>query len=288
MKIVLSLEFAKKLQTFLQIEKHTCRFSELKSKAFTELERASIFQKINAKNGGKLVYLPNKQNLIDYLQNRGINNLADYIKTLENESIQRADLTKASVNSKTHSVKTLDGFMVNTYLSINAKLNGQIINLKPPSIGIGLYVKDYDNLLIDKDITIVGVENAENFFQIQKQEYLFNKIKPLFVLRFANSKAIVSWLKTNTNNYLHFGDFDLAGLAIYIAEFRNKLGAERCSFFIPDNIENLIKNSANRINFLNQVEKYKNYDFQSCPEIYPLYQLIMKYKKTLEQEYLIG
>lgn len=41
------------------------------------------------------------------------------------------------------------------------------------------------------------------------------------------------------NPYLHFGDFDPAGIAIYCNEYLSVLGEDRCRFFVPDEIEAL-------------------------------------------------
>jgi len=39
------------------------------------------------------------------------------------------------------------------------------------------FIYDFENFVIDKDITIIGVENAENFRYIEKQKDLFQNAK---------------------------------------------------------------------------------------------------------------
>ena len=88
---------------------------------------------------------------------------------------------------------------------------------------------------------------------------------------------------------MHFGDFDLSALAIYVTEFRLKIGANRCNYFIPEDIEELISHSKNRDLYIKQLDdpKVKHIKFEDYQEIRTLAQLIMKYKTTVEQEALI-
>jgi len=103
----------------------------------------------------------------------------------------------------------------------------------------------------------------------------------LFLLRFKN-KAFIEWLQLIPNKYLHFGDFDLSGIAIYILEYRNKIGFNRCNYLIPNNIENLIENSKNYTDYVKQLNdpKVKGLDFNNYPEIMDLANIIKKYRKT--------
>ncbi len=86
------------------------------------------------------------------------------------------------------------------------------------------------------------------------------------------------------NNYLHFGDFDFAGLNIYWNEYKKHL-RERASFFLPGNIEELLLKNGNRDNYNNQILQI---DTKSIDEknVLILIELIEKYKKGLEQEVL--
>ncbi len=113
----------------------------------------------------------------------------------------------------------------------------------------------------------------------------------MFIWRFQNSKSIVNWLQTLENQYLHFGDFDLAGIAIYLNEFWKYLDNNKCSFFIPDvisanNFEILQKNGSSRL-YNKQIEKYANFNTYNCPQIAMLLSAIRGYKKGLVQEFFI-
>jgi hypothetical protein len=222
-----------------------------------------------------------------YLQNKySVNNLEEYISTLKKESISRADLVEVSGNSKIKHVRTFKGFLVNCYEPIPAILNGVSITLNPFS-GTFQYIYDFENFEIPEDITIIGIENPENFRYIEKQKYLFDNIKPLFVSRYPQnqSKDLLKWLQTKPNNYLHFGDFDFEGIKIYLSEYKKYLG-EKANFFVPENIDKLIEKYGNKN--LYDTQKIR-FDLGNITEqkLLELVELIHKYKRGLEQEVMM-
>ena len=80
--------------------------------------------------------------------------------------------------------------------------------------------------------------------------------KVLFVSRYPQeqSKDLLKWLQSIPNQYVHFGDLDLAGVAIYQNEFYKYLG-ERASFLIPEDFEQRISNG-NRERYDKQYRQY--------------------------------
>src|SRR5690606_14173094 len=216
----------------------------------------------------------------------GISNLQNYINTLQDIEITRADLIEVSSDSKQKSVRTFKGFLGNCFSPILATINKKSIVLNPTE-GAFQFIYDFENFIIPDDITIVGIENPENFRYIEKQKTLFENIKPLFVSRYPQnqSKDLLKWLQAIPNNYLHFGDFDFAGIGIYLNEYKKHLG-DKAQFFIPENIEFLLNNYGNRalynkqkLNFEQQVIEEK--------KLTNLIALLHQYKKGLEQEILI-
>lgn len=235
----------------------------------------------------KRVICTNAVNLVSYLHHKfEIPDLVVYISFLEQEDTERSDAVKAASNSKHRSTKVFSGFLINAYEAITCSLNGEQIVIKPEH-GIFTFVHDYKNFKIPSDLTVVGVEGHENFREIDRQRYLFEGIRPLFVWRYQNSNAIAEWLKIIPNQYLHFGDFDPKGLHIYTSEFRSKIGDTRCEFFLPDNLESLISAYGERELF----EKQSNYlnllNTDGYADVAHLVQLLKKIKKGLAQEILI-
>jgi hypothetical protein len=150
------------------------------------------------------------------------------------------------------------------------------------------FVYDFEKLIPDKGVTIVGIENPENFRHIDKQKYLFKGINPLFVCRYPQSQSrdLFKWLQSIPNNYLHFGDFDIAGLNIYLNEYKKHLG-EKTQYFLPENIDELILTKGNRDLYNKQKIQFDE-EIVDEENILNLLELLRKYKKGLEQEILIN
>lgn len=235
----------------------------------------------------KLIYCSNETDLRNYLFSKGVPQLENYIEYLETGNYSRAENAIFASDTKIKNFRVFEGFFVNSYLDLFGVLNNKKISLKPVT-GSWIYLVDYKNFKIDNDITIVGVENTENFKFVEKYKHLFVDIKPLFLLRY-NNNAYIDWLKSIPNNYLHFGDFDLSALIIYITEFKNKLPEKQCNFFVPNNLEEYFQQTNNYKDYDKQLndERIRNFDFTQCPEIMEVVDLITKYKKIVSQEILI-
>lgn len=243
-----------------------------------------IFRKGKHKKSLELI---NEKDLNTYLANQlQINDLYKYILALENENSTRSDLVKITTDSKKSKERAFKGFLVNSYNSIKAELNNETIIINPNK-GSFVFIYDYEFFKIPKEITVIGVENAKNFSQIQEQKYLFKNINPLFVSRYPQNqnKDFIKWMNSIPNNYLHFGDFDIAGIGIYLNEYKKHL-LGKSTFFIPENIKSDLRNNGNRERFDYQKMNFKIDKIQES-KILDLIELIKKEKKGLDQEYYI-
>ncbi len=235
----------------------------------------------------KKLTLVDSKPLFLYLQNKhGINDLKKYIEVYQKEDLQRNELVDISSNSKLRQVRTFKGFLVNSYIPIKAALNGKPITLNFTD-GTFQFIYDFEKFIPEENVTIVGIENPENFRYIEKQKYLFKEIQPLFVSRYPQnqSKDLVKWLQSIPNNYLHFGDFDFAGIGIYLNEYKRHL-EKKALFFVPNNIEELFKLNGNRILYNEQNINFKVERINE-DNLLKLIETIHKYRKGLEQELLI-
>ena len=201
-----------------------------------------------------------------------------------NASDSRASMAAETGNSKLVKVRSCPGFPVNTFEPITCKLNAIDIVINPVE-GSFLFITDWKVFSIPEDVVVVGVENMENFRMIRQQRALFEseigKHRFLFVFRYPQSTDLRSWLQSIPNRYVHFGDFDLAGIHIFLTEFHQYLG-DRSSFFIPSDIEKrLAKGSNARYN-----EQYEMYHKLHCDinKIQNLIDLINKYHRGYDQE----
>ncbi|OCB69889.1 DUF7281 domain-containing protein [Flavobacterium crassostreae] len=279
----LSLNIAKVLARLINGE--TISNSTAKSKLIEDLIAENIlFRKGKHKKSLELI---NEKSLRIYLSNQlQINNLNEYIFALENHDSTRAEFVKITTDSKYSKERAFKGFLINSYIVINAKLNNENLTIYPV-FGSFTFIYDYETFKIPTDITIVGVENAKNFSCIQEQEYLFKNIKPLFISRYPQNqnKDFIKWMQSIPNNYLHFGDFDMAGIGIYLNEYKCHL-LNKASFYIPKNIKMDICKYGNRARFDNQKA---NFDLKKIQEkkILDLILIINSEKKGLDQEYYI-
>jgi hypothetical protein len=235
----------------------------------------------------KSLLLSDNKALHTYLQNNcSINDLQQYIQVSKKQGVTRSELVAVTSNSKHIAVRTFKGFLVNCYAPVQVILNGKAITLNPVD-GTFQFIYDFETFIPSPDITIVGIENPSNFRHIDKQKYLFNNITPLFVSRYPQnqSKDLIKWLKSVSNSYLHFGDFDFSGIGIYLHEFKKHL-ADKTTFFVPENIDKLFADFGNKKRY---DEQKINFEVKSIREenLLELIDTIHKFRKGLDQEILI-
>jgi hypothetical protein len=260
--------------------------SSTKSKLIDDL----VFENIIFRKGKhrKTLELINEKDLHIYLENQlQINDLNNYISALENTESSRGDFVKITTDSKNSKERAFKGFLVNSYHPIKAELNNEKLSINP-SAGSFLFISDYESFKIPKNITIVGVENSKNFSQIRQQKYLFEHITPLFVSRYPQNqnKDFIKWMNSISNDYLHFGDFDFAGIGIYLNEYKKKI-IGKSSFFIPKNIASILHKYGNRNRFDIQKKNFNQEDVED-KKLLGLVYLITLEKKGLDQEFFIG
>ncbi len=206
-----------------------------------------------------------------------------------NASDSRATMAAETGNSKLVMVRSCPGFPVNSYERVECFLGGDPFPVNPQE-GSFLFVSDWKKFAIPEDVVVMGVENMENFRMIRKQRTFFEKYlhnhdlsdKVLFVSRYPQSTDLRKWLCSIPNHYLHFGDFDLAGINIFLYEFQQYLGKERSSYLIPDDIESRLK-SGSRKRYDEQYYRFKDIKSDAC-ELQQLIDLIHHERKAYDQE----
>ena len=200
----------------------------------------------------------------------------------------RAQQASVSGNSKQVYVRSCPGFPVNSYEPIGCTLNGCEFVVAPQE-GSFVFIADWETFKLPEDVVIVGIENMENFRMIRQQRELFESTvgnrRLLFVSRYPQSTDPRMWLQTLSNSYVHFGDFDLAGIHIFLTEFYPYLG-NRSSYFIPADIEKRLKNGS-MVRYNLQYPRFHNLetDIQSLQS---LVDVINRYHRCYDQEGYIG
>ena len=196
----------------------------------------------------------------------------------------RSEQAAETGNSKLVMVRSCPGFPVNSYEPITCSLSGNEFVINPPESSF-VFIDNWQQFAIPERVIVVGIENMENFRMIRHQRKLFESVLDdvplLFVSRYPQSKDLHNWLMGIPNKYVHFGDFDLAGIHIFLTEFYKYLG-NRSEFLVPSDIEQrLAKGSPVRYN--KQHGKYcaLRTDIQY---LQLLIDLINKYHRGYDQE----
>lgn len=215
-----------------------------------------------------------------------LSDLEGLLAILADKQPDRAQMAAVGGNSKTRLVAASTGFLMKCFSPIGCSLGDEPYELNLPP-GLAWFVEDSKGLRIPADVLVVGLENMESFQRLGEYKEWFepwlsaDERRILFVIGFPGRKALVNWLKTIPNRYLHFGDFDLSGIQIFEGNFRKVLG-DRATFLIPDDVEERIR--------MGSQERYDKQWTQTrhlrsdLPELQRLIELIHRYKKGYDQE----
>jgi len=248
------------------------------------LEAEEIVKKIRQGRTRAQVMLTSVEHLDDFLYNRfGIRDLEAYAAAMATADLSGKGAHDIAGDTKLRTRRTFQGFLINSLNPVEATLNGVDIVIAPTP-GIFSFIYDFETFRLPANVTVVGIENPENFRHLDKQAHLFSG-QNLFVSRYPHSPDLHKWLQSIPNSYLHFGDFDLAGIAIFENEFKSKLGS-KADFFVPPGIEKLLRTRGSRELYNRQFDKFRNLR-SDRPEIQELIQLIHTHKRGLEQEAFI-
>ncbi len=280
------MKVSKTLITALQrlIEGNSVASSQLRDDMAKTLLAEGLLT-VKAQGSRRTFHAIDKEALLHFLESH-YEELRDVSNSsfVDKDQLTRSDQALSSGNSKLVKVRSCPGFPINSYKPINCLLHGQGIVVYPQE-GSFLYINDWQSFSIPKDVVLVGIENMENFRMIRKQRTLFESVlgdKPLlFVSRYPQSTNLRQWLQIIPNHYVHFGDFDLAGINIFLTEFQKHLG-DRASFLIPSDIEQrLSKGSSARYN-----AQYGKFHALHCSDknLQSLIELINKYRRCYDQE----
>lgn len=217
----------------------------------------------------------------------GIDNLEDCLDMLTEEDASKARQVQVAGNSKIRHHRSFRGFLINCYEPVNAMLADRSVTIYPEE-GTFVFIYDFKEFSIPRDIVIVGIENAENFRYIREQKWLFESVFPkgsklLFVSRYPQEQSadLLEWLVSIPNRYIHFGDLDLAGIHIYLTEYYRHLG-DKASFLIPEDFEDRISHGSGS-RYDNQYEKFGKMEVPDI-RLHPLIDCIHKLHKGYDQE----
>lgn len=243
-----------------------------------------IIKKLPGGNRRMVYYCPDPGALENYLKVQfAMLSLSQYIIRFGDSDTDGESSLSASKSTKTFRSRSLQGFFIKA-INSEIRVSGETVKPLPP--GVDLFIHQPEKLFISRTALIIGIENPECFIKFDKLLHLFHQQELVIIMRYM-SNSPNRWLLSVSNEYLHFGDFDPAGLSIFIREYLSKLPSGKCRFFIPKGIEQLLVRYGQDNLYDKQVHLLKNIDFGKYPDLGYLAGLLYKHRKGLEQERLL-
>ena len=180
---------------------------------------------------------------------------------------------------------TRKGLNVSVLRPLKVFIKGKEQTLMPLE-GCSTFLHFVSELTLQKDTVVVGVENYQTLLYIKRYEHLFNDGRDYMFLLIKNINTTFErvWLESLKNDYLHFGDYDLAAISIYLNEICPKLGHSSHSYFINDFILNEIEKGDRKL-YSQQINKYKNLKSNNV-DVQKLIDFINTKMRSVEQEAL--
>lgn len=238
-----------------------------------------------------LIYLNDEEALLGIIKSNGYNvnciEDLDYFINENKEPKSRDAIADNYSHTKRIESKSFNGLMVSVFDKLEVNFNKKKQYFYPLE-GSGLFLHYSSKLQLDDDVIVVGVENPQVVWNIEKYKYLFEKNKKYLFLCISEYKTTYQykWLESFSGEYLHFGDFDLAGINIYLNTIVPKLKkAKSYSFLIPDNIYEIIKEKNYQKDYSNQT-RFLNITSKEDKNLQKLIEFIKVNKITIEQEKL--
>jgi len=208
-----------------------------------------------------------------------VDDIQNYIDEIFHTDTSRDIVQKWHNNTKEKNSESLKGLYVSSLEKIDIKLDERKVSIIPNN-GLGYFLFYTQKIELFADTIIVGVENYQVVWFAQKYKQFFDDKQMLFVVI---NPFMLEWIENVENEYVHFGDYDLAGINIYLNKIVPRLKKiQKHSFFIPENIEYLIHEYGD-VSLYEQQKQYENLDTED-EKIKNLMQLIRDEKKSIEQE----
>ena len=235
------------------------------------------------------IYLNDAEALFGVIKANGYNvnciEDLDYFIEEENEPKSRDEIAENYSHTKRVESKSFNGLMISVFDKLEVNYNDKKQYFYPLE-GSGLFLHYTSKLQLDDDVIVVGVENPQVVWYINNYKHLFENDKKYLFLCISEYKTTYQykWLESFSGEYIHFGDFDLAGINIYLNTIVPKLKkAKSHSFLIPDNIYEIIKEKNYMLDYSNQT-KYLNITSKEDKNLQKLIEFIKSHKITIEQE----
>lgn len=151
------------------------------------------------------------------------------------------------------------GFLVHCCQPLSTTISGTPFTLPLPA-GSAMLIVNFQEFVVPEDTLIVGVEHSVSFLRIAEHDAMFRALYPnrpiLYAACYPSGPDLADWLILRGNEFIFFGDLDLAAIAIYQRTFYSKLG-EKSSFFLPSDYEQRVKEGSHT-RFNAQIDTTRN------------------------------
>lgn len=257
--------------------------SRLKARIFQQLIQEQVLLRQKESHGWN-VYTDHPQSLLNYLYNHYIRcTLDEYIERGQ-AAPSRSNNIRMSGDSKLKETELWQGFYFKVSEPIHAQWQGKPLTLLPYPEGIPVFMPQPETLSLPEDVTVVMIENSENFLKIETQLPLFQGLKCFFVSFYPREQhsCFIEWLQKQPNNYVHYGDFDFAGIHIYQSQYKKYVSGES-RYLVPSGLLPLFRRYGKRALYNNQLSLQALIKADE-PGISELLEIIKREHKGLEQE----
>lgn len=257
--------------------------SRLKARIFQQLIQEQVLLRQKESHGWN-IYTDQPQSLLNYLYNHYIRcTLDEYIERGQ-AAPSRSNNIRMSGDSKLKETELWQGFYFKVSEPIHAQWQGKPLTLLPYPEGIPVFMPQPETLSLPEDVTVVMIENSENFLKIETQLPLFQGLKCFFVSFYPREQHsyFIEWLQKQPNNYVHYGDFDFAGIHIYQSQYKKYVSGES-RYLVPSGLLPLFRRYGKRALYNNQLSLQALIKADE-PGISELLEFIKREHKGLEQE----
>lgn len=257
--------------------------SRLKARIFQQLIQEQVLLRQKESHGWN-IYTDHPQSLLNYLYNHYIRcTLDEYIERGQ-AAPSRSNNIRMSGDSKLKETELWQGFYFKVSEPIHAQWQGRPLTLLPYPEGIPVFMPQPETLSLPEDVTVVMIENSENFLKIETQLPLFQGLKCFFVSFYPREQHsyFIEWLQKQPNNYVHYGDFDFAGIHIYQSQYKKYVSGES-RYLVPSGLLPLFRRYGKRELYNNQLSLQALIKADE-PGISELLEIIKREHKGLEQE----
>ena len=257
--------------------------SRLKARIFQQLIQEQVLLRQKESHGWN-IYTDHPQSLLNYLYNHYIRcTLDEYIERGQ-AAPSRSNNIRMSGDSKLKETELWQGFYFKVSEPIHAQWQGRPLTLLPYPEGIPVFMPQPETLSLPEDVTVVMIENSENFLKIETQLPLFQGLKCFFVSFYPREQHsyFIEWLQKQPNNYVHYGDLDFAGIHIYQSQYKKYVSGES-RYLVPSGLLPLFRRYGKRALYNNQLSLQALIKADE-PGISELLEIIKREHKGLEQE----